>query len=538
MNFIKKLLLIGMGIIGFVFFGCNNGMNSNQDGNQENLGGITLDYNTSVYNVSMKDALNRSKEFVSKSVKAQNSRKAFVEPDKEDLWQGFINNKYGTNWNVPSSIYGTSLEAAENELIINGEELGTLQNLVFHKDEKGNFTKAVFQYKDELYYVLDYQTGNGSYLILSSEDDYEHICFTQDGKTDSPDFSNFKIWVWEYAADGQLYRNGNLGYAYTLRNVQMLDGSYATVTVSGFNYYYYGFRVWIKETDGKSVKTEYPKDSTDSQTYVPQTLTDFAENGSKDFIYKIVNNTSGKLTVANYIRDVNMKTEDFNLSKIAVSEDVVIENGSSYEFKYNLNTLKNKYGTDKYIGCNFFPEGKWRCSGWENSFDYVYNIHTVTVTDSENTKNCMDAVNSWQIIDKELSNVDEQTFVNAVYSENYSDGWGVNIPATETTKWKVTEMWFYSTGDRLIYNAANVFDSSELQKKLQEKIPDCKLWISAFARESYTGWMPDNANYGLCLRLESKNCNVQNVWCETVETSILKEVYEIMKNSASDFIRN
>lgn len=98
-------------------------------------------------------------------------------------------------------------------------------------------------------------------------------------------------------------------------------------------------------------------------------------------------------------------------------------------------------------------------------------------------------------------------------------------------------MWFYSTEDRLIYNAANLFDSSELQKKLQEKIPDCKLWISAFTKKSYTG-MPYNADYGLCLRLESKNCNVQNVWCETVETNILKEVYEIMKNSASDFIRN
>lgn len=269
---------------------------------------------------------------------------------------------------------------------------------MFHKDENGYFTKAVFQYKDELYYVLDYQADKGSYLILSSEDDYEHICFTQDGKTDSSDFSDFKIWVWEYAADGQLYRNGNLGYAYTLRNVKMLDGSYATVTVSGFNYYYYGFRVWIKETDGKSVKTEYPKDSTDSQTYVPQTLTDFAEDGSEDFIYKIVNNTSGKLTVANYIRDVNMKTEDFNLSKIAVSEDVVIENGSSYEFKYNLNTLIKKYGADKWIGCNFFPEDKWLCNGWENSFDYAYNIHTVTVTDS--AEYCMDGENSWQTMER------------------------------------------------------------------------------------------------------------------------------------------
>ncbi|MBP3743248.1 MAG: hypothetical protein J6J00_09710 [Treponema sp.] len=99
-------------------------------------------------------------------------------------------------------------------------------------------------------------------------------------------------------------------------------------------------------------------------------------------------------------------------------------------------------------------------------------------------------------------------------------------------------MWFYSTGDKLIYNAANIFDCSTLEEKLQEKIPDCKLWISAFAKNSYTGWMPNNANYALCLRLESKNCNVQNVWCETVDTNTLKEVYKMMEDSASNLIRN
>ena len=51
-----------------------------------------------------------------------------------------------------------------------------------------------------------------------------------------------------------MYREGNLGYAYTLRNVKMQDGSYATVTVSGFNYYNYGFRVWIKPSIGNDVK--------------------------------------------------------------------------------------------------------------------------------------------------------------------------------------------------------------------------------------------------------------------------------------------
>ena len=321
----------------------------------------------------------------------------------------------------------------------------------------------------------------------------------------------------------------------------MLDGSFATVTVSGFNYYHYGFRVWIKETYGTSEKPEYTEnDEEKSLVYVPQTLNDFVTDDSEDFIYKVVNNTSGKLTVANYIRDVNMQTEETVLSKIAVSKDVVIEKGESYEFKYSLEALGKKYGADKWIGCNFFPEGKWLCNGWENSFDYTYayNIHTVTVTDAEDAKYCMDGDNSWQVMDKELSKVNVQTFVNAVYSENYSDGWLVDIPTTETTKWKVTEMWFYSTGDKLIYNAANIFDCSTLEKKLQEKIPGCKLWISAVAKNSYTGWMPNNANYALCLRLESKNCNVQNVWCEPVETGTLEEVYKMMEDSASDLICN
>lgn len=533
MNFLRKSLWIWLGFFLLVFFGCNNGLNSNQ----ETLGGITLDYNTSFYNTPMKEALKASQDLVKQSVKSSNnSRATFVEPTEEDSWQGYISNKYGNNWNVPSSIYGTSLDTADNTLVINGEELGTLQDLVFHKDENGNFTKAVFQYKDNLYYVLDYQTGNGSYLVLSSEDNYDHICFTQDGKIDSPDFSNFKIWVWDLAADGQLYRRGNLGYAYTLRNVEMLDGSYATVTVSGFNYYHYGFRVWIQETDGTSVKDTYPENSADSQVYKPQALNDFVTDDTEDFIYKIVNNTSGKLTVANYIRDVYMQYDELDFTVMAVSDDVVIEEGESYEFKYSLDTLKNKYGKDKCIGCYFFPEGKWRCWGWENSFDFAYNIHTVTVKDSE--RYCIDGENSWDVMDIELPRVNMQTFVNAVYSENYKDGWLIDLPETETTKWKVTEMWFYSTGDKLFYNAAYIFDYSALEKTLQEKIPDCKLFISALSKDSYNGWMPKNANYGLLLRLESKNCNIRNKLCETVETSVLQEVYEIMKESASNLIRN
>ena len=106
-------------------------------------------YDSSYYNVSMKEALKASQSFVNQSVKSQASRSAFVDLSEEDTWQGYITNDYGNNWNVPSSIYGTSLTTADNELVINGENLGTLQELVFHKEKINGhdcFTKAVLCY--------------------------------------------------------------------------------------------------------------------------------------------------------------------------------------------------------------------------------------------------------------------------------------------------------------------------------------------------------------------------------------------------------
>ena len=249
----KLILIISALLMVAVITSCGNGNSVNAD----------VDYDTTIFNVPMREALKASQDFVKQSVKASADRAAFVELSEEDKWEGFITNDWGDNWNVPSNIYGTNLDTADNTLVINDEELGTLQELVFHTvNINGHdcFTKAVFEYKGFVYYVRDFDTGNGSYIVLCSEDDLDHICFTQDGKTNSKDFSNFKIWVWEEDGSGNYYRSGNLGYAYTLRNVKMLDGSYATVTVSGFNYYNYGMRVWIQETDGKTVKKPYPGD--------------------------------------------------------------------------------------------------------------------------------------------------------------------------------------------------------------------------------------------------------------------------------------
>ena len=139
--------------------------------------GGDLNYDTSIFNVSMKEVIESSKDFVKSSVLSESSRSALFELSEEDKWQGYI--EYN-QWNVPSNVYGVNLTAADNKLFVNGEDLGTLQNLVHHKDEWGNYRKAVFEYNGYLYYVLDKESDYGSYIVLSSEDDYEHICFDQE----------------------------------------------------------------------------------------------------------------------------------------------------------------------------------------------------------------------------------------------------------------------------------------------------------------------------------------------------------------------
>ena len=352
----KLFLIISAFLMVAVITSCGNGNSVN----------AVADYDKTVFNVPMREALKASQDFVKQSVKSESGdRSAFVELEEEDKWEGFIQNQYGNNWNVPSNIYGTNLDTADNTLVINDEELGTLQELVFHTENINGqdcFTKAVFEYKEFVYYVLDFDTGNGSYIVLCSEDDLDHICFTQDGKTSSKDFSNFKIWVWDEDGSGNYYRSGNLGYAYTLRNVKMLDGSYATVTVSGFNYYNYGMRVWIQETDGKTVKKDYPNTVYNPPKY--ETKTDMSKyfatsESSTDFIFEITNKTEETLIVANFIKDsrinaVITKTEDYEL---APNEKKV--------YKYNADLILADFD-DNYVFCNYCYEkdSEYHNSAW------------------------------------------------------------------------------------------------------------------------------------------------------------------------------
>ena len=131
------------------------------------------------------------------------------------------------------------------------------------------------------------------------------------------------------------------------------------------------------------------------------------------------------------------------------------------------------------------------------------------------------------------------TFIQAVYSENpdWTEYWSCGLPDGKSTKWKVTEIWSYSDHE-LTYASNFEAIENELALKIQEKIPGCKFSVGTKERANYDGWMPPNAEYALFMRLESKNCYVKDAWCETIETSLLKEVYDIMANSAKDFITN
>lgn len=336
-------------------------------------------YDTSVYNVPMSEVLEASKEFVMESVQAEVSRSVFVELSEEDKWQGYI----GYNWNVPSNIYGTSLNSADNKLVINGEDLGTLQNLIHHKDEYGSFRKAVFEYNGYIYYVLDNEAEG--YVVLSTQDDLEHICFTQEGKLESKDFSNFKIWQYYQASDGELYRNGNLGYAYTLRNVKMQDGSYATVTVSGFNYYNYGLRVWIKPSTGNDVRVDYPEknESNTSKEFSYETKTDmdkyFVEKEEANFIFEYTNKTGKDVTIFNLIYDSRL-----NYSNVVTkTNEVTVKDGATVYFYYDVDEILKDYD-DNFVFANETSEKG--CAWYYRICDWMKNQHVkVTMTnDPEN----------------------------------------------------------------------------------------------------------------------------------------------------------
>ena len=201
----------------------------------------------------------------------------------------------------------------------------------------------------------------------------------------------------------------------------------------------------------------------------------------------------------------------------------------------------NKLGTiitfDSDFENNFEPlSNEWVAWGWSTKND-DYNIwfcHRVV----SYILHAKDG-DSYQVNKNFSESASVQPFIQAVYSENpnWNERWSTGLPSGETTKWKVSEIWFYST-KKIYYNSNFTKYIDELEKQLQDIIPNCRLLLSPIEKQSYDGCMPQNSEYALCMRLESKNCNVIDVWCETIQTSLLQDAYNLMQESAPNFILN
>ena len=133
MSFLRKTKLLILSLItALVLAGCTDPNGGTPEEPVDSSQFPTLDYNKAVYTIPMAKALEASNDFVKKSIKAEVNRGADLSVSEEDTWQGYIDSM----WNVPSNIYGTSSTLANNKLVINNEELGTLQPLVHNTDER------------------------------------------------------------------------------------------------------------------------------------------------------------------------------------------------------------------------------------------------------------------------------------------------------------------------------------------------------------------------------------------------------------------
>ena len=203
---------------------------------------------------------------------------------------------------------------------------------------------------------------------------------------------------------------------------------------------------------------------------------------------------------------------------------------------YASNKIGTKITFNKDFSDNFTPlSERWVAWGWstKNSQYDLWFCHRVVSYILHAKDGDTYTVNKIQTQSSVNINI------QAVYSENpnWTERWSNVLPKTETTKWKVSEIWFYST-QKLYYNSQVSVNAKELQNELQKIIPGCILGIYPKERATYDGWMPQNSEYAMCMRLESKNCYVQNVWCEIIETSKLEEAYNLIEQSAPNFILN
>lgn len=119
----------------------------------------------------------------------------------------------------------------------------------------------------------------------------------------------------------------------------------------------------------------------------PLDLENYIEPENYDFIYEIINNTSGKITVANIMYTDNSRLLGF-------TKDIEIEQGQSYEFKYDLKTLQKVYGYNTKIGCDVKTETSSWIRGWLTKIDWYNQKYTLCYADGTEDR-LIDSYDLW-----------------------------------------------------------------------------------------------------------------------------------------------
>ena len=119
------------------------------------------------------------------------------------------------------------------------------------------------------------------------------------------------------------------------------------------------------------------------------------QNQSYNFIYEIVNNASEKIAACNLLLDEEQKV-------LSLTNDIDLEPGQTYTYKYNLDTLEKIYGQKIQLCADITSaaENKW-IRGWVVTMDHKNDKYTVVVSDGTQGRT-LDIFDLWTGFTQEL----------------------------------------------------------------------------------------------------------------------------------------
>lgn len=242
-----------------------------------------------------------------------------------------------------STDYSVGIDCFEKDwhwfTIIDNDMKNNRVRIVVHNDqvEGGEMFFPSFEYQDK-FYVSEYTVtyNENEYMAYRVEDMPEKY----------KSFYNTRIF--------SLARNNNYGNIYDFSCKEKIEellnaGEFTILDLDGYKV----LMLNIEPTD----------------------LNNYLSPDDYDFIYEIVNNSSDKIIFSNLIMDENSKL-------LSYTDDIELEKGQSYQFKYKLADLEKIYGKNSLIGMDVRKEEHTQWTrGWANPINHYNEKYTLVILD-------------------------------------------------------------------------------------------------------------------------------------------------------------